>query len=169
MPQRHHRRKVERHDRGHNAQRLTHGIKVNAGACVIGVFALQQMWRTDAIFDHFQAALQIALGIRDGLAVFAAQCFGQFVHVAVHQANHGHHHAGTFLWVGGAPGGLRFGGTLYHVIGFGRGCDGQFSLHFASGGVEDVRKTARCAFGHGAVNKVSQFLHGILPKHLCTG
>ena len=38
FPQRYHGRKIERRDAGNHAERLAHGIDVDAGACAFGVF-----------------------------------------------------------------------------------------------------------------------------------
>ncbi len=83
LPQRDHRREIERRDAGDHAERLTHRIDVDAGAGAVGEFALHHVRRADADLDHFKAALDVALGVGDRLAVLARQDFGQFVIVAV--------------------------------------------------------------------------------------
>ena len=85
-------------------------IHVDAGACAVGVFALEQMRRADAELDHFEPADHITLGVGQGLAMLAAERFGQLVHIAVQQIDEFHQHARPALRVGGAPGGLRGGG-----------------------------------------------------------
>ena len=52
FPQGDHGGKVERRDPCNNAQRLAHGIHVNARACGICEFTLQQMRCADAKFNH---------------------------------------------------------------------------------------------------------------------
>ena len=77
-----HRGKVERRDAGDDAERLAHRIDVDAGAGAVGVFALHQMGDAEREFDHFDAALDVALGVGDRLAVLAGQNVGEFVVVA---------------------------------------------------------------------------------------
>ncbi len=43
LPERDHRREVERRDPGHHAERLADGIDVDAGAGAFGVFALHEV------------------------------------------------------------------------------------------------------------------------------
>ena len=83
LPQRDHGREVERGDAGDDAERLAHRIDVDAGAGAVGELALHHVRRADADLDHFQAALDVALGVGDGLAVLARQDFGQLVIVAL--------------------------------------------------------------------------------------
>ncbi len=46
------------------------GIDVHSCACRFRVFALQQMGNADREFDDLDAALNVALGIGNGLAMF---------------------------------------------------------------------------------------------------
>ena len=79
LPQRDHGREVERRDAGDDAERLAHRIDVDAGAGAVGELALHQVRRADAELDHLEAALDVALGVGDGLAVLAREQFGQRV------------------------------------------------------------------------------------------
>ena len=79
FPQRDHGREVERRDAGDDAERLAHRIKIDAGAGALGVFALQQMRDAAGEFDHFEAALDVAFGVGNGLAVFGRQQLGEAV------------------------------------------------------------------------------------------
>ena len=103
LPHRDHGGEVERRDARDHAERLAHGIHVDAGAGAVGELALQQMRRADAELDHLEPALHVALGVGEGLAMFAAERLGQLVHVAVEQAHELHHHARAALRVRGAP------------------------------------------------------------------
>ena len=58
------------------------------------------------------AALDVALGVGDGLAVLAGQAVGELVVVAVGELQELHQHAGAALRVGGGPGRLRGLGVL---------------------------------------------------------
>ena len=70
------------------------------------------MRRADADFDHFEAALDVALGVGDRLAVLARQDIGQFVIVAGDQFEEFHQHAHAALRVGRGPFRLRRLGVL---------------------------------------------------------
>jgi len=48
-------------------------------------------------FDHLEPALDVALGVGNGLAVLAGQKLGEFVIVALRQFEELHHHAGAAL------------------------------------------------------------------------
>ncbi len=166
VPKRHHGRKVERHDRADNTQWLTHGIHIDAGARTYGVFAFQKFGSTNAIFHNFQTALNVAFGIGNGFTMFAAKGFGQFIHVTVQQANHGHHYAATHLWVLCTPRGLCSSSSFDRCVHFGGRGQIDFILNFAGGGVHDVALLARGAFDHLAVDKMSdihiRILRGII-------
>src|SRR3546814_19189679 len=56
-----------------DAQRLAHRIDVDAGACALGIFALQQMGDAAGEFDDFQAALDVALRVGQHLAMFGGE------------------------------------------------------------------------------------------------
>ena len=59
-------------------KRLAHGIHVDARAGVLGELALEQMRDADGELDHFEAALDVAARVGDGLAVLAGQQLGEF-------------------------------------------------------------------------------------------
>ena len=71
LPHRDHRREVERGDPGDDAERLAHRVHVDAGAGGVGELALQQVRRADAELGDLEAALHVALGVGQGLAVLA--------------------------------------------------------------------------------------------------
>ena len=73
LPHRDHGREVERRDAGDDAERLAHRIDVDAGAGAVGVLALHQMRDAAGELDHLEAALDVALGVGDGLAVLAGE------------------------------------------------------------------------------------------------
>jgi hypothetical protein len=85
LPHRDHRRKIERRDSGDDAERLPHRIEVDAGSGAFGEVALHQMRNAASEFDHFDAALDVALGVGDGLAVLARQKFSELIVIALHQ------------------------------------------------------------------------------------
>ena len=86
--------------------------------------------------------------------MFAAECFGQLVHVPVQQVHQFHHDPRAALGVGCSPFGLcglGMGNGLCHFI-----CIGQraFRLHFAGGGVHHIGKATRGPFDMFAVDIV---------------
>ena len=106
LPQRDHRREVERGDASDDAERLAHRIDVNAGAGAVGELALHHVRGTDADFDNLEAALDVAPGVGNGLAMLAGQQFGQRVIFLVDQFEEAHQHAHAALRVGRSPGRL---------------------------------------------------------------
>ena len=68
---------------GDDAERLAHRVDVDAGAGALGVLALQQVRDADGELDDLEAALDVALGVGDGLAVLAGEQFGQARHTRV--------------------------------------------------------------------------------------
>ncbi len=105
-PQGDHRREVERGDTRTDPQRLAHRGHVDPGSGALGKLTLQHMRQPAAEFDHFQPALDIALGVGDDLAVFAGEQFGQRLHIALDQALEFEHHPRAALGVHRGPGGL---------------------------------------------------------------
>ena len=79
LPQRDHGREIERRDAGDHAERLADRIHVDAGAGAFGELALHQVRNAGAELHHLDAALDVALGVGDGLAVLAGQQFGERV------------------------------------------------------------------------------------------
>ena len=77
--------KVERRDAGDDAERLAHRIAVDAGADLLGVFALQQLRNAGRELDHLEAALHLALRVRQHLPVLAGDDGGQLGLIALEQ------------------------------------------------------------------------------------
>ncbi len=105
-PHRDHRGEVERGDARDDAERLTHRIDVDSGPGPLSVLALEHMRDAAGEFDDFKPALNIALRIRDHLAMFGAEQMGEFVHMLFDQRLKREHDARTPLWVGRGPCGL---------------------------------------------------------------
>jgi len=102
-PHRDHGREVERGDARDDAQRLAHRVNVDAGTRAPGVFALQRMRDAAGELDEFQAALDVALGVGDDLAVLAGQQLGQLRHVGLDQPLELEHHPRAALGIGRGP------------------------------------------------------------------
>src|SRR3546814_3739581 len=72
-PHRNHRREVERGDARADSNRLTHGIHVDAGARALRIFALQRMRDAAGEFNDVEAALNVAAGVSNHLAMFRSE------------------------------------------------------------------------------------------------
>ena len=154
-PHRDHRRKVERRNARRHPKRLAHGIHINAGARAVGVFALQKMRRTDAIFNHFKTALHVPFGIWNSLAMLTAQGLGQFLHIAVQQIYKLHQHPCAALRVHRCPRWLCLCCNLNGMGHFGLRGQGHLRLNFTCSGVKHIRKTARGSFDVGTIDVMS--------------
>ncbi len=113
--------------------------------------------------DDFQSALDVALGVGKGLAVFGGQKPRQIVVLALDQFQELEHDAGAALRIGGGPageGGLGVGDGLFD-LGFPRQRD--LGLHFAGIGVENVAETARRALDLLTANKMTNLTHAYSP------
>ncbi len=113
-PHRNHGREVERGDARDDAQRLAHRVNVDAGTRAPGVIALQRMRDAAGELDEFQAALDVALGVGDDLAVLAGQQLGQLRHVGLDQPLELEHHPRAALGIGR---GTAFEGVLGRLHG----------------------------------------------------
>ena len=168
-PHRDHRGEVEGRDARRHAKRLTHGIHVDAGACAVGIFAFEQFGRADAVFHNLKPALHVACGVRQGLAVFAAESFRQFVHVTVEQGHELHQHPRATLRVRRGPAGLcclRVFDCFANFVGAG---ERAFRLHFARGRVHHIGEASGGALDVFAVQIMGEFLHGGLLCKFCAG
>ncbi|MNO71058.1 hypothetical protein D3C76_619610 [compost metagenome] len=161
-PQRNHRREVERGDAGDHADRLEVAPGVDIRAYVAAVFALQQFRCGGGVLDVLDAALQLAGGIFDGLAVLFADQFDDALLIGFQQLLEAEQHLRALGRRGVAPG--REGGlggidSLLHGL-----AAGQRDLvdGFAGGRVEDVGGAA----GVGQQLAVDQVLDGAHCSYL---
>ena len=138
-PHRDHGREIERGDAGDDAQRLAHGIDVDAGPGALGVFALERMRDAAGELDHLEPALDVAAGVGQHLAVLAGEQRGELVHARLDQALELEHHPRAALGVDRRPGGLapprRPGRPRPASAGVG---EGDMRLHLAGVGVENL-------------------------------
>ena len=153
-PHGHHDGEVERRDAGDHAQGLAQGPVVDAGGDLLGVVALEQLRHAAGEFDDVDAALDLALGVGEHLAVLQRDGLGQRVLVLVEQAQELVHQprAADRGHVGpGGEGGLGGGHSSVHI-----GHVGQRHLagDFAGGGVEHVLGAAGGAGGGCACDVV---------------
>ncbi|MGY4375356.1 hypothetical protein ACVWZ3_002995 [Bradyrhizobium sp. i1.3.6] len=155
LPHRDHRREVERRNARNDAERLAHGIDVDPGAGAFGIFALHQMRDAAGELRDFEAALNVALGIRHGLAMLTREQLGELVVVALHQLDEFHHDAGPALRVGRGP--FRLGGTgvLDRGADLGLGRQRHLGLDVAGHRLENVGSAARGALDLLATDEMS--------------
>ena len=106
-------------------------------------------------FDHFKPALDVALGIGNGLAVLARQELRELVIVALGQFKEFHHDAGAALRVGVRPLDLRRLGVLDRGANLGLGRQRHLALDVASHRFEDVSGSSRRALDLAAADKMS--------------
>ena len=103
------------------------------------------MRRADADLDHFEPALDIALGVGDGLAVLARQEFGKRIIFALHEIEELHQHAHAPLRVGRGPGRLRRLGVLDRLAQIGLAAQRHLAADRAVHRLHDVlAASARC-------------------------
>ena len=130
--------KIERGDAGDDAERLAHRIEVDAGAGAVGIFALHQMRDAEREFDHLDAALDVALGVGDRLAVLARENVGKLVIILGDEVEEFHQDAGAALRVDRGPAQLRGFRVLDRSADFGPGGQSHMGAHRAVHRLEDV-------------------------------
>ena len=106
-------------------------------------------------FDDFEAALDVALGVGNGLAVLARQQVGELVVVALDQFEELHHHAGAALRIGGGPLDLGGLGVLDRGAHFGLRGQLDLGLDLAGHRLENVGRPARSALDLLAADEMS--------------
>jgi hypothetical protein len=165
-PHRDHRREVERGDARADAERLAHRIDIDAGAGALGILALQHMRDAAGEFDHFEAALDVALGVGDHLAMFGAEQVRQLVHVLFDQRLEGEHHAGAALRVGRGPAGLGGLGGGDRLVEIGLGAERDPGLDLAGVRVEHLYRAGSGATGMADDDMVDVTHLALLPQAL---
>jgi len=113
-----------------------------------------------------EPALDVALGVGDGLAVLGGQQLGEAVEFLLHELEELEQGARAPLRVGRGPGRLRrlrIGDGLLHLRFVG---EADLGLHLAGIGVEYVAAAARRARDLLAADEMADFAHGCLPRTL---
>ena len=159
FPHRNHGREIERRDAGDDAERLAHGIEIDAGAGAFGVFALEQMRNAAGELDHFEAALDIAFGVGEGLAVLGGEKPRQLVEFLLHEIEELEQHARAPLRIGGGPGRLGGFGNRDRVLDFRVLSERDLGLHLAGIRIEDVAEASRCSLHLFAADEVADLTH----------
>ena len=117
----------------------------------------------DAELDHLDAALDVALGVGDGLAVLAGEDVCQGVVFAVGELEELHQHADAALRVGGGPADLRGLGVLDGLAKFVLGGQRDTGAHRAVHRLHDVLLATAGAGDALAADEVTVFDHVSLP------
>ena len=160
FPHRDHGRKVERRDAGDDAERLAHGKQVDARAGALGEFALEEVRNAAGELDDFEAALHVALGVGEGLAVLGREKPGETVEFTLRQFEKLHEHACAPLRIDGCPGRLRGLGDGDRMLDLGTFGEGDARLHLTGIGIKHVAETSRCPFHLGAADEMADLAHG---------
>ncbi len=113
--------------------------------------------------DHFEAALDVALEVGEGLAVLGREQPGEAVEFLLHQFEKLEQHARAALRVGRSPGRLRGRGVGDRVLDLGLAGEGDFGLHLAGIGVEHVAGAAGGARNFLAANEMADLAHVFSP------
>ena len=155
-----------------DAEGLAHRPVVDAGADLVGVVALQQLGDAAGELDDVDAARDLALRVREHLAVFGGDHRRERVAVFVHQAEELVQHAGTADGRGVGPlreRVLRGGHGGRHLVRVGQR---HLAGHAAGGRVVDGLAAAAGAGGLAAAHVVADGVgggegfdgaHGVVP------
>jgi hypothetical protein len=169
FPERDHGREVERRDAGNDAERLAHGIEVDARPRAVGEFALHQVRNAAGEFDHLESALDVALGVADRLAVLAREQLGERVIFLGDQFQELEHHPRAALRVHGGPGRLRGFGVLDGRAHFGLRRERDPGDHLAGHGLIDVACAPRRALDVLPADEMADLAHGAPPPWIFPG
>ncbi len=153
-PERDHGGEVEGRDAGDDAERLAHGPGVDAGADLLGEFALEELADAGGVLDVFEAAHDLAFGVGEDFAVLAIEEGGDLVHAGLEDVAQAEEDAGAAERRLRGPVGEGAGGGFDGGVQLGFGCEGNVGLHGAGGRVEDVAETAGGAADGSAVDPV---------------
>ena len=167
-PERDHGGEVEWRDAGAHAQGLGVAVGVDAAGHVLHRLAHHQAGDAAGVLHHFNAPPDIALGVRKGLAGFAAEYFGDVVLVLLEQILVAEHQAGP-LRGGSLP------PNIEGVLGAGDGLidlllagEGQFRQYFLGGRVPHRQGFVAFAVNEFAVDEQGQSLrHWFCPPNYC--
>ena len=109
--------------------------------------------------DHLEAALHLAIGVGQDLAVLPGDDGGEFLAVALQQFLEFEHHAGAAQRRGGSPGGPCGGGGGDGGVDFGGAGQSDASDYLAGGRIVDVAEFAAGAGRWFAADEMPDFLH----------
>ena len=156
IPERNHAGKIERHDRGGDAERLADHHLVDAAGDVFQVVALHHHRNAAGDFHVFDGAAHLGFGFGEGLAVFRGDDAGDVVDVLFEQHLQLEQRLDAVFGRSAAPFGKGGGGGFdggVHFRGVGERNAGQ---HFAGGGIDHVAPFGGVRLGPLAVDVVRQ-------------
>ena len=113
--------------------------------------------------DDFEAALHVALGVGERLAVLGGQQPRQLVELLLRQFEELHHHARAALRVGRRPGRLCRFGNRDGVLDLGVLGERDLGLHLAGVGIENVAEPPRSPLHLFAADEVADLAHAVSP------
>ena len=114
-------------------------------------------------FDHFDAALDIALGVGDRLAMLAGKNVGEFVVVLRDEIEELHQDARAALRIGRGPADLCGGGVLDGGAHLGLGGERDMRAHRAVHRLENFGRASRLAGDMLAADEMPVLDHGSAP------
>ena len=114
-------------------------------------------------FDHFDAALDVALGVGDRLAVLARENVGEFIVVPGDEIEELHQDARAALRIGRSPADLSGGAVLDRGADLGLGRQRDMRAHRAVHRLEDLRRASRLAGDMLAADEMPILDHVPLP------
>ena len=164
LPHRDHGREVERRDAGDDAERLAQREQVDAGTGAVAELALEQVRDAAGELDHLEPALNVALGIGEGLAVLGGEQPREAVELLLHQLEELEQHPRAPLRVGRGPGRLRRVGVGDRMLHLSFAGEGHLRLHLAGIGIEHVAAAAGCARDGLAADEMADLAHGCLRR-----
>ena len=133
------------------------------GAGAVGIFALHQVRHAERELDHLDAALDVAPGVGDRLAVLARQRVRQLVIVLSDEVEELHQDAGAALRIDRRPPGLRRFRVFDRGANFGFRGEGDMGAHRAVHRLENVRCPSRLAGDLLAADVMPVLNHVPLP------
>ena len=113
--------------------------------------------------DHLEAALNVAFGVRKGLAVLGRQKSRERVKFLLRQVEKLHHDTGTPLWVRRRPSRLCRFSHRNRVFDLGVLGEGDLGLNFTGIGVEYVAEPPRSPLHLFTADEVADLTHEVSP------
>src|SRR5882757_7519775 len=111
--------------------------------------------------DHFEAALDVALGVGEGLAVLGRQQPGEAVELLLRELEELEQHARAPLRIGRGPGRLRRRGIGDGSLDLRCRGQGDLGLHLAGIGIEHVAAATGRAGDRLAADEMADLAHGL--------
>src|SRR6476660_10246122 len=114
--------------------------------------------------DHFEAALDVAFGIRNRLAVLGGEELGEAVELSMQQLQKLEHHARAPLRIGGGPAALGCIGVGDYVADLAPARERDLGLDLSGIRIEHVAEPARGSLDLLAADKMADLTHGVISR-----